>query len=63
MGGYYRVGDAVVIATQLELKDIALGFSYDINVSGLTPATAGRGGFEVFLRYVIPGPEFGGSFY
>jgi len=63
LGGYYRVGDAVVVASQLEFKDIALGFSYDINVSGLTPATSGRGGFEVFLRYIIPGPEFGGSLY
>jgi type IX secretion system PorP/SprF family membrane protein len=63
IGGYYRFADAFIAAAQIEMSDFAFGFSYDINVSGLTVATDGRGGFEVFLRYIVPNPTVGGSFY
>ncbi|MBL7794138.1 MAG: hypothetical protein JNK77_17545, partial [Saprospiraceae bacterium] len=34
-----------------------LGFSYDINVSPLRPASNSNGGFEFALQYKICGPE------
>jgi type IX secretion system PorP/SprF family membrane protein len=56
IGGYYRVGDAAIILTQIEFAGYALGFSYDFNTSGLTPASSGRGGFELSLRFINPNP-------
>ncbi len=60
IGGYYRLGDAAIILTQIEFAGLALGFSYDFNVSPLTTASSGRGGFELSLRFINPNP-FGGS--
>jgi type IX secretion system PorP/SprF family membrane protein len=53
LGGYHRFADAAIIFAQLELNDIALGVSYDVNVSKLRVATTGRGGLEISLRYTI----------
>jgi type IX secretion system PorP/SprF family membrane protein len=62
LGGYHRLADAAIIFAQIELNDIALGVSYDVNVSKLRVATTGRGGLEVSLRYVIA-PITQKSFY
>ncbi len=51
-GVYYRFADAVVLMTQLEWEQYAFGVSYDINVSGLTKVSTGRGGFELSIRYL-----------
>jgi len=51
IGGYYRVGDAVVLMAQLDWKNFLLGLSYDINISKLSNVSNGGGGFEVSLRY------------
>ena len=56
MGGYYRVGDAFVPSIEFELSSFAIGFSYDLNVSGLTRASYGNGGPEVFIRIINPNP-------
>jgi len=56
LGGFYRVNDAVIASTQFELGSWALGMSYDVNVSGLKAASNGRGGLEVYLRYISPNP-------
>jgi len=56
VGMYHRLGDAIIIASQLEVAHYAIGLSYDINTSGLTKASSGRGGFELSLRYVNPNP-------
>ncbi len=53
LGGIYRTSDAIIVQTMLEINDIALGLSYDINVSRLSNATDGKGGFEIALRYII----------
>ncbi len=53
LGGYFRTGDAVIAHALIELNDFAFGLSYDVNVSKLTNATSGKGGFEVMLRYII----------
>ncbi|NLL27250.1 MAG: PorP/SprF family type IX secretion system membrane protein [Bacteroidales bacterium] len=63
-GGFYRVGDAIIAQALLEISDISLGVSYDINVSKLSKATKGRGGFEVMLRYVFDKQSvYGSSMY
>lgn len=51
-GAYYRAKDAAVIAVLMEYANFAVGMSYDINTSGLTTASVGKGGFEISIRYV-----------
>lgn len=55
-GGYYRVGDAFSPSAEFELAGLAIGVAYDMNVSGLTAATGGNGGPEVFIRFISPNP-------
>ena len=50
-GTYYRIGDAAIANMIFDISGFSVGASYDFNISGLTPATNGVGGFEVFLRY------------
>ena len=52
LGGYYRIGDAIIAHTAMEFNDFAVGLSYDINSSELREATNMRGGFELSLRYM-----------
>lgn len=52
-GLYYRTGDAIFANVQFNWTGFSAGFSYDINVSGLTVATNSLGGMELFLRYII----------
>ncbi len=51
VGVFYRVGDAIILSTQLEWGQYAFGISYDINVSSLTKVSKGMGGFEISIRY------------
>lgn len=55
-GGYYRVGDAFAPSAEFELAGLAIGVAYDLNVSGLSTATGGNGGPEVFIRFISPNP-------
>ncbi|OFX38131.1 MAG: hypothetical protein A2X08_08970 [Bacteroidetes bacterium GWA2_32_17] len=52
IGGFFRSGDAAVIAAQCELGQIGFGISYDINISSLTNVSSGHGGFEISLKYL-----------
>jgi len=56
IGGYYRVGDAIVPAIMLEVGNFGIGITYDVNVSDLNAVTSGKGGFEISLRYLNPNP-------
>lgn len=56
VGGFYRLGDAIITTAMLEVGNFTLGFSYDINTSTLSSASNGRGAFEFSLRYVAPNP-------
>lgn len=56
LGGFYRNKDAFVPALMIEIQQYALGFSYDLNTSKLKTASTGKGGFEVFIRFVSPSP-------
>lgn len=55
-GGYYRVGDAFAPSVEFEIGGLALGVAYDMNLSGLSVATNGNGGPEVFIKFVSPNP-------
>lgn len=56
IGTHLRVNDAFIPSIQLEIAEYTLGFSYDMNMSGLKSATSGKGGIEISLRYGNPNP-------
>lgn len=56
IGAAYRNLDALILSVQIESGQYAVGFSYDLNTSKLTPASTGRGGPEIFLRFITPNP-------
>lgn len=47
LGGWYRVEDAAIISVGAQYNSVRVMFAYDINASSLTPATQGRGAFEL----------------
>lgn len=49
--------DAIIASTRFDFNDLSLGFSYDINVSQLKPASNSQGSFEFSLIYKICGME------
>lgn len=55
-GAHYRLKDAIAPMVLLEHSNYSFGISYDVNVSGLTAATRGKGGIEISLKYVNPNP-------
>jgi len=61
VGPYYRVvgnsetgtgSDAMMIVTKLDYNDFTFGLSYDLNISGLIPASSGRGGPELSIQHI-----------
>lgn len=52
-GAYYRLKDAIIPCIMYQKSKYAIGISYDINVSQLTPASKLKGGLEVTLRYNV----------
>ncbi|MCB9224681.1 MAG: PorP/SprF family type IX secretion system membrane protein [Crocinitomicaceae bacterium] len=50
-GVYYRVGDAAIANIMFDISGMTIGAAYDANISSLSPASNGVGGFEVFLRW------------
>lgn len=61
LGLFHRWGDAVIPKISLEWHVLTAGFAYDVNISSLNRASNAMGGFEVFLRYNMPGGNKGGS--
>jgi hypothetical protein len=51
IGGFYRWNDAFIPAFKFNWYKLALGISYDVNVSQLRAASTFRGGVEVTLSY------------
>ena len=51
-GLWYRHNDAVIPYVGMDYKGFRFGFSYDVNVSSLTVASNGNGGFEISLIYI-----------
>ncbi len=50
--GYIRLGDAIIPVIKLEMNSFTVGMSYDSNISQLSAATQGVGGFELSLSYI-----------
>jgi type IX secretion system PorP/SprF family membrane protein len=60
-GIFYRNSDAVMATVGIDFKGFRFGVGYDYNTSALKDASAGRGGFEIMLRYIAPNPfDFAG---
>ena len=53
LGPYLRWGDAAYVVSRFYWNSLSIGLSYDVNLSNLTVATNGFGGFEVMLGYNI----------
>ncbi len=49
--------DAVILSTRFDYDQFSIGFSYDVNVSSLTPASNSNGAFEFSIVYKLCGPE------
>lgn len=56
IGSWYRVNDAINPYVGLEVNNLHIGISYDINVSALHAASNYRGGFELSLIYIYKQP-------
>jgi hypothetical protein len=52
IGSWFRFGDAIIPYVGLEFGEFRFGASYDVNVSGLKPASNLRGGAEFSLIYI-----------
>jgi len=50
-GGFLRVKDAFIPVAKIEMRPLAISISYDANISQLSAATRGRGGFEMAISY------------
>ncbi len=53
LGIGYRLADAANILLGMKVKDLRVGFAYDINLSSLRTASNYRGGFELAANYII----------
>ena len=49
--------DALILSTKFDYEQFSIGFSYDVNVSSLRPASNSNGAFEFSMIYKICGPE------
>jgi len=52
LGAFYRVEDAIVIATRAEYTDFGIGISYDFSTSELGKLAGSAGGPEFTLSYI-----------
>ncbi len=50
---WLRYADAIILSTGYDYQNFNFGLSYDINISGLRPASNGRGGLEIAIIYII----------
>ena len=58
---YLRARDAISMQLLFEFHQFAVGASYDLNISGLKPATNTRGGLEITLRFTNKNPFMDGK--
>ena len=49
--------DALILSTRFDYNQFTLGFSYDVNVSALKPASNNNGAFEFALAYKFCGDQ------
>lgn len=53
LGIFSRYNDAFVAKGYFQIDKFSFGLAYDFNLSRLTPASKSRGGFELFLRFIL----------
>lgn len=53
-GPLLRLQDALVLMTQVDFSNWAVGVSYDVNVSKLSAYTNSKGAYELSLRFMTP---------
>lgn len=56
-GVWTRAKDAGMVSAGMDYDNWNVGLSYDINYSGLTTASNGRGGWEVSVTYILRKPK------
>lgn len=61
LGGYHRLGDAVVGVMGLKWSDLQVMVNYDHTISKLGPYNSGKGAMEFSIVYVGLYPSSGGS--
>lgn len=54
IGGAYRFDDAFIALAVVEIAKWKIGFSYDVNTSGLSGVSRGNGGMEISLTFMTP---------
>ncbi len=54
--------DALILSARFDYDQFSLGFSYDVNVSSLAPASNTNGAYELSLVYKICNPDRRGVF-
>jgi type IX secretion system PorP/SprF family membrane protein len=52
LGTYLRWGDALIPVIKMEMNNLAIAVSYDVNVSELKTVSEGRGGIELSISYI-----------
>lgn len=71
LGGWFRLSntytggihaDAAIFQARFDYNEFTLGFSFDMNVSSLKPASNSNGAYELSLVYKICNPEKRGVF-
>jgi len=50
-GSFLRWNDAVIPVVKLDLYELSIGLTYDVNISKLRAASQSRGGYEITLSY------------
>lgn len=51
LGGYYRVGDALIPKLRIDMGDLTFGLSYDFNMSSLSEVSQLAGGPELTISF------------
>ncbi len=52
IGMYYRVKDAFIPQIKVDMGNYAIGLAYDVNTSKYQQASHGKGGFEIYLKFM-----------
>lgn len=63
LGGWYRLRDAAIISVGVANSFYTIGFSYDVNSSGLKYNTKGRGAYEISLKITKPSQKHRARFH
>ena len=51
LGAFYRFSDAIIPVVRVDVNDVSIIASYDVNISKLTAASRGEGGAEISITW------------